>query len=454
MFSLPSTTISSLNPIGCELEGMPKQHAILLKPFVQRLSHKFINLHERFNQQYLLLSSVQKWIWRHRCSHGILHTASVLLLKIFPWLCKSFTRIEQVHFAIHDLQLHYDHLIATLALQPPHVHALFLALQIVKTHGKFLEFLDCEYKNNPLVIHEALIQLGWQAGSDNTTSYKALLEVVKHQGMSLRYASANLRKNKILVMKAIKNNPLAYTLADKSLAHDLGVARCVVSHRGVMLQHLPPKLCSNPEIALIAVKQDGLALQFVERVLLSQEGIVCAALLQNGLAMEFAPEWIKKSKKHALMAIANQPDAMAFVDLSLREDLDLALAAIQKDPLAIRWFNPSVLLHHPEIARLAVKSSYLAYFFLPNQLKKSKELALAAVQGDYMAIYFLDQQFLDDPDIIFATVQKNGLMLACASPCLRANKSIAITAVMQNPSAINFVADELQGDLEFLPFVL
>ena len=78
----------------------------------------------------------------------------------------------------------------------------------------------------------------------------------------------------------------------------------------------------DKEIVLIAVKNDGYALEYADESFKKDKEIVLIAVKQYGRNLEYADDSLKKDKEIVLEAAKTDPLAIKFADISLRKKID------------------------------------------------------------------------------------------------------------------------------------
>ena len=126
-------------------------------------------------------------------------------------------------------------------------------------------------------------------------------------GGALEHAVNNLKKDKEIVLAAVKKRGYALEYAHKSLKKDR-------------------------EIVLEAVKEEGYALEYADRKFRKDREIVLEAVKNDGSAIVFANKIFRKDKEIVLEVVKDwkQDHALKYVDYSLRDDPDILKAHRKK----------------------------------------------------------------------------------------------------------------------------
>ena len=120
--------------------------------------------------------------------------------------------------------------------------------------------------------------------------------IVEHSGDALEYAGPKLKKDREIVLAAVKQQGYALKYADPELKKDREIVLAAVKQNGTLLYYADPELQKDREIVLAAVTQIGLALEYADPELKKNSEIVLAALEQDGRALMFVDAELKGDK--------------------------------------------------------------------------------------------------------------------------------------------------------------
>ena len=127
-----------------------------------------------------------------------------------------------------------------------------------------------------------------------------MLEVVKNNGMELKYVSENLKNDKDVVLEAVKNN-------------------------GEALQDASNELRNDKTIVLVAVKNCGWALEYASEEIRNDKTIVLEAVKNNEYALDYASYDLKNDKEVVLEAIKFRHHAIRYASKDIIDMLTEAL---------------------------------------------------------------------------------------------------------------------------------
>ena len=130
----------------------------------------------------------------------------------------------------------------------------------------------------------------------------------------------------------------------------------LVQEDGMALRFASPELRRNEDLVLLAVQEDGMALQFASPELRSDRDIVLAAVRQNGDAYQFAMEPMTDYSEIRYTSLV-QKDGMALQNVGpeLQGNRDIVMIAVQENGNALQFASPE-LQGDPEIIRAAEES--------------------------------------------------------------------------------------------------
>ena len=162
---------------------------------------------------------------------------------------------------------------------------------------------------------------------DYVTDKKLMLEVIKQDAYNiindesgelryereevLHYASEELRKDRELVLEAVKQDGNAFPYASKELWKDKAVVLAAVKNAGNVLE------CIEDD----CYYEDGtLNEEKLKNSMCNDREVVLAAVRQNGTALQFASEELRKDKEIALEAVKQDDSALKYISNELMSD--------------------------------------------------------------------------------------------------------------------------------------
>jgi len=185
--------------------------------------------------------------------------------------------------------------------------------------------------------------------------------------------------------------------------------RAVLRENGMALEYFPSDLKKNRDIILEAVRGNGYAIQYIETMIFDKE-IVLAAVTQNGLVLKYLHPILKLNKGVCLHAVKSNGLAFKYVAPKLQSDYDLCLTAVKANGLSLQ-FATNHLKGNRYIVQAAVRENGLALEFCADHLKADRDIVLAAVQSNQKAFFFASSSVKSHHDILTT------LTASSLSPC-------------------------------------
>jgi len=300
------------------------------------------------------------------------------------------------------------------------------------------------------------------------------LEMVKHNGLLLKYVPKELKTTRLCFeaakrkIKALDYVPEPIKNVVKNAVHtnktpdDLEM----VERNGCLLEYVPPEL-KTVGICLAAVKNDGCALQHVPKTLREDKDICLAAVKKDGCALQHVPKTLREDKDICLEAVKNDGCALQFVPYELHitelcfeavkqkyEALNFVLNNELRDFLKnVKPFDPNKTLK--EYCLEAVKLNGLALQHVPETIREDRDICLAAVKNnleankideDVFALQYVPETIREYRDICLAAVNLNGLALQHVK---KKDKDICLEACKRNKKAFKYILNELKNNEGF-----
>jgi len=187
-----------------------------------------------------------------------------------------------------------------------------------------------------------------------------------------------------------------YELLFEDQKADKKIASEVLKRNGLALRFAPNCIRSDKTLVKSAVSQNGAALQYVLGSLRADNGIVTAATRQNKEAVQFAHDDL-------------QPDA-ALLNLLLKPSLSKSQQCkffCESTPCAVLHESAQILRLVPDawkarkaFMRAAVKINGMALEYATVAIAKDSGIVIDAVRNTPYAVYFADQEIITDTCIL------------------------------------------------------
>lgn len=241
-------------------------------------------------------------------------------------------------------------------------------------------------------------------------------------GSVLDIMTTPMKKNKAVVLAAVKNDGKAYQFSSraKDIRFDKEIITEALKQKGNALQDMPKSIKNDESYVKLAVASEGCSLRYAEHFN-GNIHIVESALKNDGLALEHVSDEFKDNYELVELAIENNPFSILYasnrlrankylvmkslskknkksdryhfhhVDIALRSDREIAIQAIRHHPISIRHLSYD-LQDDSELADMAIEIDGGAYTGISNRLQLDKNLLLKALEN-------LDNEFNNRVDI-------------------------------------------------------
>ncbi len=269
---------------------------------------------------------------------------------------------------------------------------LMVESELFKLNSLFLSLLDryswnpemCQNSAHKNIQHVAKEQLSILNSLASGSDAQKLM-VIKNDSIEKLYrgtqVSQTWKQAKISVISTLKKN--FHNFNDKKIF--IKVARCF----GYAVFDIDGSLKKDRDIVLAAVKENGLALRYANKCLKKDREIVLTAVQQDGWALEYADESFKKNREIVLTAVQQDSRAFHCANETLKKDREIVLAAVKQDGWLLKYSDES-LKKDREIVLAAVKQHGWALQYADANLKKDREIVWTAVQKASTAIVDAD----------------------------------------------------------------
>ncbi len=137
----------------------------------------------------------------------------------------------------------------------------------------------------------------------NLNDKKVFIQVAHYFGGAIFVIDESFKKDREIVLAAVKQDGSALYKADESFKKDRKIVLAAVKRDGSALYIADESLKKDREIVLAAVKQDGEALQYADESLRKDREIVLAAVKQNAWSFRFALDKSLKKDQEIMLAI-------------------------------------------------------------------------------------------------------------------------------------------------------
>ena len=162
---------------------------------------------------------------------------------------------------------------------------------------------------------------------------------VQQSSEALAYCSVELRRDKALVLLAVRLCPSALRFA-KELQGDREVVLTAVQLCGYAVKYAEVHLRDDEEVMLEAVAQPAV-LRYASARLRRSGGFLLQALQRNVGVLHHADEALRRSKDFALRCVELRPEALRCLE-SFRNDREVVLRAVRGSGHSLQFAAPAL----------------------------------------------------------------------------------------------------------------
>ena len=227
-----------------------------------------------------------------------------------------------------------------------------VALVDVKTNGMLLKKYP-QFKDDFELVLCAVMEngLALQYASDNLLDEcDIVIPAIKRGGKAynsfspLRFASTNLKSDRITVIYAVKQQGCALKYASKSLQSDLEIVLFAVKQDGLALEYASYDLQCNIDVILTAMNQNKHAFEYIGKEVYYDHIMMHSIVKIYGVALCYASPEINNNREIVLTAVKQTHHALTYASDKLREDREIVLTAVLQNGNAIYYAGVNLQL--------------------------------------------------------------------------------------------------------------
>jgi hypothetical protein len=152
---------------------------------------------------------------------------------------------------------------------------------------------------------------------DENSTKEEVLEAVKEDGYALKYASEKMKNDEDVVLEAMKPSefdflyycygyqPLPFQFASYNIRNNKNIVIKLLKENGLVLEWVSDRLKDDEEVVLEAIKQNCLAIKFASYSVRNNKKIAMIAIKKNGINLSHLSDELKKDKQVVLEAASN-----------------------------------------------------------------------------------------------------------------------------------------------------
>ena len=271
----------------------------------------------------------------------------------------------------------------------------------VSQDGMALQYAPEQYKKDAEIVRIAVRQNGnaLQFADDTLrTDFGIILDAVQNDGLALTFARF---QNEDTARVAVRQNGLSLQFVDEQLQSE-DITTYAVIRDGMSLQYASPDMKNNSDIVTFAVLQNGHALQFVSleiRNNIKMMRITFMAVTQNGEALQHASASFKQNRSVVLQAVRQNGNAIQYATPEFRLNANIGVVAVEKTPASLRFVDKTIQRDVQRIVRERSRIAERAKFILTlergvESAKIPEAMRIETVPG---SVTVTGKQFVSNP---------------------------------------------------------
>lgn len=159
---------------------------------------------------------------------------------------------------------------------------------------------------------------------------------------NFKHISRRLKTSDIFIENLLKNNGLVLKFLSKEIRGSKKHVEIAIKSRGKALEFANDELKHNKSLVIKAVENNGMALEFAGDRLRNNKHIVVKAVANNGMALEFASHRLRNNKRIAVKAVRNSGEALRHVSHRLKKDMVVIWEALRSNRWAYHYIDDEI----------------------------------------------------------------------------------------------------------------
>jgi hypothetical protein len=214
---------------------------------------------------------------------------------------------------------------------------------------------------------------------------------------------------------------------------------------GLVLKYASNELRNNKMFATVAITDTASALSYCSEELLNEKELVLLAVGQDGTTLQYASATLRNDPEVVLQAIKSSNCAVTFASNDLRSDKSFALQAVKVNSRSYESFSEEVRANE-KILREAMQENPFALRYASADLRNNKQIVLDALAINYQSVNYASNELLNDKEFVTTLLQKEGSILEFVSDNLKSDRDVVLSAVRRNGEALKYACEEFWMD--------
>lgn len=159
---------------------------------------------------------------------------------------------------------------------------------------------------------------------------------------NFKHISRRLKTSDIFIENLLKNNGLVLKFLSKKIRSSKKHVEIAIKSRGTALEFADDELKQDRSLVIKAVENNGMALEFTSNRLRNNKRIVAKAVANNGEALRFASDRLRNNKRIAVKAVRNSGEALRHVNHRLKKDMVVIWEALRSNRSAYCYIDSKI----------------------------------------------------------------------------------------------------------------
>ena len=184
-----------------------------------------------------------------------------------------------------------------------------IVINAVRRNGKSIKFATARLQRDPEIVIEA-IKNGYSEAlgylPNGLEDYPDIvLEAIQYESTLYRNLPDDYKSDRDVILRVINNNCNVFPLLNKNFLNDREIVFIAVSNNGNLLRYASKNLRNDHEIVLTAVRNNGEALEYALDKAKDNREIVLEAIYNNNNAFVYASDRLKNDPEIFIFMFRN-----------------------------------------------------------------------------------------------------------------------------------------------------
>lgn len=349
-----------------------------------------------------------------------------------------------------------------------------LVLTAISLNGYSLEYADEILKKDKEVVLSAVSNSGGAlqfVDNELKKDRQIVMQAVSTDGNALRYADPIFWKDREIVMTAINGSAYALEYADISLRQDREIVLKIAnSYDSRAIMFAVDDLKKDRELVLQAIKSDPSAFDFIDSSLKRDKHILSEVLSSIFLsdAIMYVDNKLKNDREFVRNVLSRNGNFYEYISPELKKDRELILLTLSYDNLDNNvLFNlfsnlDDKLKNDREILTLGLKRNVNVLYYTNESIKKDKKFMCFLINklpANLFSSPYFDSSLKNDSAYILDLLKNNYFfsvekIFDHISDSLRRDREFMLKVVTINGQLLKYASNDLKSDKRLISIAL